>query len=166
MPLTGPHILSILKRAILLGAVWCVLTGAGRNALIAGLLVLPPAVWLSMLLLPPTRALRLYGMAAFLPGFLWSSLRGGIDVARRAFHPRMPLNPGWMVVPVGLPDGGKVALGGALSLMPGTLVAGRDDEGRLLVHLLDRDQDVEGLVRLEEARMGAMLRRGSTRTAP
>jgi multicomponent Na+:H+ antiporter subunit E len=156
MPETGRIATSMVKRALLLGAVWLVLAGAGGQALVAGALVLPVAIWLSLVLQPPGRPLRLLRLAAVVPGFLWRSFVGGVDVAWRAFHPRLPLDPGWVRLPVMLPDGGKVALGGELSLMPGTLVAGSEGD-LLLVHLLDRRRPIEGAIRIEEARIAALL---------
>jgi hypothetical protein len=44
-------------------------------------------------------------MIRLAPGFLRSSLLGGIDVARRALHPRMPLDAGWIAYRTKLPRG-------------------------------------------------------------
>ncbi|MFP4239998.1 MAG: Na+/H+ antiporter subunit E, partial [Rhodosalinus sp.] len=88
--------------------------------------------------------------------FLGASLLGGLDVARRALSPRMPLAPGWVEVPVRLPDGGRVALGAELSLMPGTLAAGTQGD-RLLIHLLDVEAGFEEAIPREEAAIAAMI---------
>ncbi|HSG57839.1 MAG TPA: Na+/H+ antiporter subunit E, partial [Paracoccaceae bacterium] len=114
---------------------------------------------LSLRLLPPGPPLRLWALARFLPGFILRSVVGGVDVAWRAFHPRLPIDPGWIELPVTLTAGGRVALGAELSLMPGTLVAGSDGE-RMLIHVLNRQQDAIGLVRAEEARMAQIIRTG------
>lgn len=145
-----------LKRLALLAAVWLGLTGASLDGLAVGAVGVPLAAWLSLRLLPPSGPLRPLRLLRMLPGFFWHSLVGGIDVAWRACHPRLPLRPGWRALPVALPDGGKVTLGAEFSLMPGTLVAGSDGD-RLLIHVLDRDQDVEAPLRREEARLGAAL---------
>ncbi len=69
----------------------------------------------------------------------------------------MPLSPGWVEVPAQLPDGGRVAMGAELSLMPGTLVAGVRGE-RLLVHLLDTEAGFENAIpREEEAILGMIV---------
>lgn len=153
----------ILSRTVLLAAVWLILTGATREALVLGVAVVPCAVWLSLHLLPAGPSLHLLRLLALLPGFVRHSVMGGFDVAWRAFHPRLPINPGWVEVPVDLPDGGKVALGAELSLMPGTLVAGSDGP-RLLLHMLDRDQDIETALRAEEKGLAGVIGmdRGST----
>ena len=41
------------------------------------------------------------------PRFLWHSLVAGVDVARRAFAPRLPLATGYVVYPVSLPGSGR-----------------------------------------------------------
>lgn len=139
------------RRIALFAALWLILTNG--EAVMLGVAVVPAASWLSLRMLPATPPLRLLALLATVPGFIWRSLLGGLDVARRALDPRLPLDPGWIEVVVDLPDGGRVALGGELSLMPGTLAAGSEGR-RLLVHVLDRRQDVEGAVRTEAVRLG------------
>jgi multicomponent Na+:H+ antiporter subunit E len=148
--------ISAVRRAVVLAVIWAILTGAEADALVLGLAVVPLATWLSLRLLPQGTALRPLRILALLPRFIRASIVGGVDVARRAFDPRMPINPGWVALPVALPDGGKVALGAELSLMPGTLVAGSDGP-RLLIHLLDRDQDIESVVRIEAEQLASAI---------
>jgi multicomponent Na+:H+ antiporter subunit E len=120
---------AILHRTALLGAIWGVLTAPGAEGLALGLLAVPATVWLSLRLMPAHHPVALWRLSLHLPRFLAGSVTGGIDVARRAFARDMPLNPGWVELPVDLPDGGRVALGGELSLMPGTLAAGSHGTG-------------------------------------
>jgi multicomponent Na+:H+ antiporter subunit E len=132
-----------VKRATALALVWLALTGADPGALALGAIAVAAATWLSLRLrpagAPPLRPLR---AAALVPGFVWRSFLAGLDVARRAFDPRLPLAPGWFVVPARLPDGSpRVIMGGEFSLLPGTLVAGTRND-RFLVHVLDRNSDV------------------------
>jgi multicomponent Na+:H+ antiporter subunit E len=101
---------------------------------------------------PVSAPLRFGALTALFPHFVWRSLIGAIDVAWRAFHPQLPIRPGSTRIAIDLPDGGRVALGGELSLMPGTLAAGCDGD-RLLLHVIDRNQNVEAAVRAEERRM-------------
>lgn len=142
------------RRIFLFGVLWFILTGT--EAPVLGAVAVPAAGWLSLRLAPATRPIRIGALLAIGPGFVWRSLLGGLDVARRAFDPRLPLDPGWIEVPVDLPEGGRVALGGELSLMPGTLAAGSEG-GRLLVHVLDRGGDQVGAVRDEAARLRRVL---------
>ena len=118
------------------------------------------AVWLSLRLLPATHPLVMWRLARHLPRFVAGSVSGGIDVAKRAFSPRLRLNPGWVEIPSDLPDGARVALGAELSLMPGTLSAG-SEEGRLLVHLLDTDAGFDRAIPHEISEIAAII--GSSR---
>ncbi|MFP4405652.1 Na+/H+ antiporter subunit E [Rhodosalinus sp.] len=146
----------LVGRITFLGAVWIVLAGAEAKALAVGAVAVPAAVWLSLRLLPGPRHLAPWRAVRHLPAFLGASLLGGLDVARRALSPRMPLAPGWVEVPVRLPDGGRVALGAELSLMPGTLAAGTQGD-RLLIHLLDVGAGFEAAIPREEAAIAAMI---------
>ncbi len=147
---------AFLHRLLFLGCVWFVLAGVDIKAIAVGLPAVAAATGLSMRLLPGRQHLILWRLARHFPAFVGGSLLGGLDVARRALSPRMPLSPGWVEVPVRLPDGGRVAMGAELSLMPGTLAAGvRDD--RLLVHLLDRQAGFERAIPREEAAIASII---------
>ena len=145
-----------LHRFALFGAVWIVLTSAEPGGMLAGALAVPAAVWMSLRLLPARRPVVLWRLALHAPRFLYGSVAGGVDVARRAFSPSMPLDPGWIAVPVDLPDAGRVALGAELSLMPGTLAAGTQGD-RLLVHLLDCKAGFDATIPQEAAAMAEIL---------
>jgi multicomponent Na+:H+ antiporter subunit E len=151
----------IVKRLALLGLLWLALTGWDAEALVLGLVTVPVAAGLSLSLLPPgERRVSSVVLARLAPGFLWRSVLGGVDVARRALDPRLPLAPGWVVVPSRLPAGpARVVVGGEFSLLPGTLVAGSRD-GALLVHALDMEQDVAGDIARAEAALAKALLSG------
>lgn len=123
--------------ALFLG-LWLILAG-GLRGLGFGLLAAALATWASTRLMPgrmalgdPSAALRLLGRSA------WHALLAGSDIARRAFDPRLPLQPGLIThasaLPAGLPRDGFTALA---SLAPGALPAGTDGAGLLVVHALD-----------------------------
>ena len=116
------------------------------------------AIWLSLRLLPASQPLVLWRLARHAPRFIFGSIISGADVARRAFSPDMRLNPGWLEIPNDLPDGARVVLGGELSLMPGTLSAGSKD-GKLLVHLLDRDAGFETAIPREAEEIAEIIGR-------
>jgi len=123
--------------ALFLG-LWVILAG-GLSGLGFGLLAAALATWASARLMPgrvalgdPWAALRLLG------GSAWQALLAGTDIARRAFDPRLPLQPGLFThasaLPEGMPRDGFTALA---SLAPGALPAGTDEAGLLVVHVLD-----------------------------
>jgi multicomponent Na+:H+ antiporter subunit E len=100
-----------------------VLAGTSGEALVVGGAVVPLALALSVWLLPLGAPVRIGSVLRQMPHFIYQSLVGGIDVAWRAFAPSMPIKPCWIAIRINLPEGGRVALGGELSLMPGTLAA-------------------------------------------
>jgi multicomponent Na+:H+ antiporter subunit E len=157
----GPALIrSILFRGAGLFGFWLLLAAPLRGSslgalipdLVVGALASAGATWLSLRLLPPVAGrIRLWPLGRLTLSFLWQSVVGGVDVARRAFHPRMPLHPGFLAFRVGLPPGpGRSAFGALTSLMPGTLPVGTDRDDALVYHCLDLDQPVaEGLAREE-----------------
>jgi multicomponent Na+:H+ antiporter subunit E len=130
--------------------------------LAVGLIAATLATRASLRLLPPAPGrLRLGPLARLVGRFLGQSIVGGLDVARRAFDPRLPLNPGYLHYPSRLPDGTQRAVYGALtSLIPGTLPVGSGPDGALVYHCLDLDQPVaKGLAR-DETLLAAVLADG------
>ena len=137
-----------LARAGLLFGFWIVLDQSAKPANLAvGIMATIAATWLSLRLLPPESGrVRLLALGVLLPRFLWQSLLAGIDVARRAFAPRMPLKPGFIDYPVGLPRGSaRNAFELISSLLPGS-VPTDENETSIEYHCLDVGQPVaEGL---------------------
>lgn len=153
-----------MHRALLFAAGWLVLTGAAPAAFATGLVVSVAATWLSLRLLPARNPFVLWRLARHVPRFVFGSVKGGVDVALRAFSPAMRLNPGWIEVPSDLPDGARAALGGELSLMPGTLAAGSEG-GKLIVHLLDTDAGYDNAIPREAADIAALIGQARTGSA-
>lgn len=147
---------AVSHRGVLFGGGWLALAGSAPEALATGLVVTCVTVWLSLQLLPARDPLVFWRLARHLPRFVAQSVRGGVDVARRAFSPSMPLNPGWIEVRSDLPDGARAALGGELSLMPGTLAAASED-GKLIIHLLDIDAAFEQAIAREEVEIAKII---------
>jgi len=135
---------------------WLVI--AGQEALLVGALAAGLATHVSLQLLPAQRrAVRPLRILKLAPGFFWASFLGGLDVIWRALHPRMPLNPGWIVYRSHLPtSGARVALGSDLSLMPGTLAAGGREQS-LYIHCLDVEQTADRHISREENRVGQSI---------
>jgi len=132
--------------------VWGVLTGGAPNTWPAGSLAVATAALVSLALRPPRPwRMRLGGVLRFVPYFVRQSLRGGLDVARRAFAPGLPLNPVLVEHPLGLPPGtARIFLLNTVSLLPGTLSA--DLRGDLLVvHGLDAELPLAAELRRLEA---------------
>ena len=69
--------------------------------------------------------------------FTWYVMKGGLDVAYRVLHPRMPIKPGVVRVRSTLKtDTGRTALANSITLTPGTLTLDVTDDGVFYVHWL------------------------------
>jgi multicomponent Na+:H+ antiporter subunit E len=82
----------------------------------------------------------------------------GIDVARIAFDPRLPLRAGFVVYRCRLRAAGERGAFCALSsLLPGTLPTGTNEDGDLLIHCLDVTRPVAANLAAEEALFSGVL---------
>ena len=116
--------------------VWWVLSAGAAESWLVGVPAVLGAALLSSCMLPPLRV-SFRGAVRFTGFFLLASLRGGLDVARRALHWRLPLDPGFLEHRGrALPPVARVFVANTSSLLPGTLTADVDDR-RLYVHALD-----------------------------
>lgn len=131
---------------------WFVLAGPKLADLPVGLATAGLATWTSLRLLPPGRCRPRFAVLALLAvRFVWQSVVAGVDVARRALDPRLPLRPGFVVYPVRLqPSMTRSAFLTLASLLPGTLPVGSNESGAVLIHCLDVDQPVVAQMTAEE----------------
>ena len=139
-------------RALLFFALWLVIDQSAKPAnLLFGIVATAGATWASLWLLPPdTGRVRIGALLLLLPRFLWQSVVAGIDVARRAFSPKLPLNPGFVDYPVDLPRGSaRNTFELISSLLPGS-VPTNETEGLIEYHCLDVQQPVVEQLKAEE----------------
>jgi multicomponent Na+:H+ antiporter subunit E len=147
-----------LGRAVLFFVLWLMIAGYDPTDLPIGLATAALATWASLRLLPPARVrLRKWALAWFVLHFLGQSVRSGVQVAWLAFRPSMPIKPGLVRYRTNLSDSTLSAFCALSSLLPGTLPAGNDEQGELLVHCLDVDQPVAADLAREEALFSRML---------
>jgi multicomponent Na+:H+ antiporter subunit E len=149
-------------RALLYFGVWIVVDHSAKPAnLVVGALASLAAAWVSLKLLPPQRGrVRLGRLLLLLPRFLWQSLVAGFDVARRAFAPRLDLQPGFVDYPTQLPPGAaRSGFELIASLMPGSVPS---DEGprHIEFHVLDLRQPVAEQLAAEERVYAPALQAG------
>ena len=146
-----------LRLAILAGG-WWILTEGDRGGLGFGVPVVGLALATSLWLSPPARQpWRPLGMVRFAAHFLVHSVLGGIDVARRALAPRIPLAPAVRAFRGQLPPGpARDVFASAVSLMPGTLVIDRTPDGLIVHALVDSEQVDHELAVLEATIAHAM----------
>jgi multicomponent Na+:H+ antiporter subunit E len=147
---------TVVSRALLFSLLWWALTDGMVEAWWIGAPAVAGAVIISVMLVPPS-GLVWREVMGFIPFFLWHSLKGGVDVAWRAFHPRMPISPELIEYPLRLPPGlPRVILVNTVSLLPGTLSA--ELAGRVLkVHVLDSPGDFPDELEALEQRVGCMF---------
>jgi multicomponent Na+:H+ antiporter subunit E len=158
-----------LARGVGLFGFWLLLAGPGAldgvtgsqpgavsslaGDLVLGLLSAVAATWVSLCLLPPTSGRIHYALLARLGArFLGQSFVAGMDVARRAFDPRLPLRPGFLAYLLRIrTEAGRAVFGAYTSLMPGTLPVGSESDGAMVYHCLDLDQPISAGLAKDEA---------------
>ena len=153
-----PRAAAFLKRGALLALVWWMLAEGALEAPYLAAAIVCAAAGVSLALQPPARlrwrASRLPSLVLYM---LRLSLLGGWDVARRAFTPALPVQPGLsshtLVLPAGLP---AVLYTWLVSLTPGTASVALEDS-TLVVHALDTSMDVEEKLRALETHVAALF---------
>lgn len=149
-----------LVRGTTFFALWVAMAGGGAATSVVGIVAAGLATWSSLALMPPgtgpgpIRPLRALRLA---PRFVWASTVAGVDIARRAFSPRMPLAPGYVTHRLAVPPGAASLFASITSLLPGTLPAGTDAAGDLVYHCLDVGQPVAAEIAVEEAAFMELL---------
>jgi multicomponent Na+:H+ antiporter subunit E len=147
-----------LVACVLLVLLWGGMVDWDAGSWVIGAPCILLALYVSWRLRPlqPAR-LSLWRLPRFAAWFLWHSLRGGLDVARRALYPRMPLNPGFIRYRLALPEGApRVFLVNCLSLLPGTLSACLEGD-ELVMHTLDTEGEVVPETRAAERQVGRLF---------
>lgn len=133
---------AMVARALLFALIWWVLSGGVMSSWWIGVPAVLLALSISMALVAPL-PLKGWALLGFVPFFLIRSLLGGVDVAWRAFHPRMPIDPDSIEYRLRLPAGlAQVFMVNAVNLLPGTLSADLN-HNVLQVHVLTRSRFVE-----------------------
>jgi multicomponent Na+:H+ antiporter subunit E len=140
----APAVRTALARGVLFLGLWmALLPSLKAGDLAIGVFTTAAATWVSLRLLPPEAGRLRFGILLSLgPHFFWASVLAGIDVARRALAPSLPLRPGFVNCPLGFAPGfTRNTFSTITSLMPGSVPAG-DSDGVLVYHCLDTTQPV------------------------
>lgn len=146
-----------LTRTVIFGGLWLILTGADSKAWGLSLVVVAVTVYASLRLAPGSGRLRMGGTIRFLGTFLSLSVRGGFDVALRAFGSQAAVDPGVVSFATRLPAGSsRLLFAAVVGLVPGSVGAGL--EGNVFrLHVLDRKIPIEPILRILEARLAGAL---------
>jgi len=154
-----PGRIAVARGAIFL-IFWLMISGGGGALIAVGIVAISISTWISIRLLPDA-ALRMrpFAAARLALHVLLQSATAGVDVARRAFDPRLSLRLGFVVFPLRLPNGyARGAFCALSSLQPGALPAGTDADDRLVVHCLDTEQPVAANMTAEQSLFVGALR--------
>jgi multicomponent Na+:H+ antiporter subunit E len=143
--------------AVFLMGFWLILSGHFTALLLGfGLLSVSLVIWLvrrmdrvdgqPCALRPSTR------LAAYLGWLLGQVVKANVDLARRIWHPKLPIEPNWSRLDTQVETPlQKTLYANSITLTPGTLTTDVGDD-HLMIHALSR----EGI---EELRAGEMERR-------
>lgn len=153
-----------LPRFAIFSLLWYVLAGSDSLSWVIGAPAVLLATSLSLILAsssPPD--ICLYGLFRFIPFFLYQSIRGGIDVMRRALSFSQDLDPGLVSYTTLLPEGSaRIFFVNTISLLPGTLSA-RLRENQVTIHTLDKGLPVWANIQRLEYHVAALMGRTGER---
>jgi multicomponent Na+:H+ antiporter subunit E len=156
-PTSRPSLRAAALRALGFAVLWWVLTEGRGGGWFLAVGSVAAATAASLALLPERRGRSPAGLLRFAAFFLAQAVLGGVDVARRALHPRLPIRPGFSEYRLRVRgETARALLLNTVSLVPGTLSA-RLRGDRLLVHALDSSVAVEGKIAEIEERLAAAL---------
>jgi multicomponent Na+:H+ antiporter subunit E len=164
MQITGDLPRTIVLRWVAYLALWVALIGLDPLDLVVGALAAVVATRVSLRLLPPgSHPARLAALPGLVLRFIVHSVSAGIDVARRAFSPTVPLQPGFFQYRTGYSRGpARNAFASISSLLPGTLAV-HDDTRGLLYHCLDVTQPVADELAAQEREVARVFPGASQR---
>ena len=152
--------LHLLLRGVLLAVGWWVLADGSLYQWPMGLVVVVLAVLTTWWLSPPTgrprvSLRRVWAGVALTGWFLWRSVIGGVDVARRAVTREPDTDPEYVTYRFRLPPGyARVAVAYLNNLMPGSLSVHIDDS--LQIHSIARELPTLEQVAALEKRVAAV----------
>ena len=142
-------------RFIIFLGIWCIFDGVKPIGLVAGLITAGLVTWSSLKLFPASATrFRVLPLLALALHFMGSSIVAALEVAKYAFRRQPGLHPGFVTYDCGIPAGTKRDLYlSMVSLMPGSLPVGVDENSRVTMHCLDIDQPIVEQMADNEARL-------------
>jgi multicomponent Na+:H+ antiporter subunit E len=154
MPLTW-----LTSRLIIYTGFWWVLTKGAADSWSVGIPAILAAIYIDFnLFRPENTRLSVGGLIVFVLFFLKSSIYSGIDVVRRTYDPRLPLDPAMLEYPLSLTSSAAHTLFiCTVSLLPGTLSV-TVEKHKLVIHALDVGRPVEHELHIIENRVAAVFK--------
>ncbi len=140
-----------VERALLFAGVWFVVAEADLSSWTFGVPFVLVATIASLRLTPAREwRIRPAGALRYAWFFAHQSVAGGFDVALRAIRPSLPIDPKLVCYRLRIgPEHARVLVADTVSLLPGTLSAGIEEDS-LTMHVLDCGLPVEEGTRLVE----------------
>lgn len=138
---------------LVFAALWWLLSDGEHGSWLIGVPAVLAASWSAQALNPAHRwTISAWGLVRFFPFFLWESLIGGLDVARRTLAPKLRVQPGFTIYRTSLQQhGARVFFANCVCLLPGTLAADLKGD-QINIHMLVTEFDPQAeLRRLESA---------------
>ncbi len=148
----------LVKRVGVLAILWWIMSGGTSDSWLIGLPVVLMAAYLSLILKPEQRQrIHIIPLLKFIPFFLYESVRGGIDVARRVYSPQLSIAPELLIYPLRLPEGpAQVLFANNISLLPGTFCVHIENHA-LLLHVLDKTSPIVDELEVLELKIAAVF---------
>jgi multicomponent Na+:H+ antiporter subunit E len=148
----------LISRTAILAFTWWALTQGAYDSWQVGLPAILTAICIDYRLSRPKgNRWSLGGFLVYALYFLKLSITGGIDVAWRTYHPRLPLNPAMVEYPLRLTSlSARNLFVCTVSLLPGTLSAELGDN-ILFVHVLDGGRPFKQELKIIEERVEAVF---------
>jgi len=130
---------TLLTRLILFSTLWLLLAGAQWKSPAVAMLAIIAGVFASLILWPDGwPRIRWKSVPALTIYFFGRSLSGGLDVARRAFSPSLPVAPSFITYETRLDtNAGRVMFTWMIGMMPGSSSVNLDSHNRITVHVID-----------------------------
>jgi len=162
---TSPRARDIVYLFLILFITWLMLTSSlhWQEVATGGFLSLVLALFFARsyarLGLPPLSIARLWRLGVFFLVLFVEIVKANIDVAWRVLHPKLPINPGIVVIKTELSqDVAKVLLANSITLTPGTFTLDIIGD-TLLVHWIDvKSKDTAEATRLIAGRFERHLK--------
>ena len=146
-------------RIVIYTGTWWVLTAGAADSWPVGIPAISAAICIDFhLFRPENPRWSLVGLITFVLFFLKSSIYSGLDVVRRVFDPRLPLDPAMIEYPLSLTSSAARNLFiCTVSLLPGTLSTAIEGH-KLVIHALDVGRPVEHELNMIENRVAAVFK--------
>jgi multicomponent Na+:H+ antiporter subunit E len=149
----------LISRLIIYTGTWWVLTKGAADSWPVGIPAVLAAIYADLNLFGPDNTRCSWrGLIAFVLFFLKSSIYSGMDVVRRVYDPRLPLDPAMVEYPLRLTSSAARNLFiCTVSLLPGTLSTAIEGH-KLVIHALDVGRPVEHELNIIENRVAAVFK--------